>query len=83
MTHGCRSCGAKIPLEHFLCRRCFSDAARRLKAGQKPATGSRLTLERADELLRLCDPARHDNSNEAIAATAWLLDVRRSLQSEG
>lgn len=87
MSHSCRSCGVTIPNEHFLCRRCFSDAARRLKAGQKPPATMGLTCEavgldaeRVGQLIKLAHPDRHDNSAEANEATVWLLRVRDAIK---
>lgn len=89
MSHACRSCGTTIPNEHFLCRRCFSDAARRLKAGQRPEEGARLTCEavgltddRVCQLIKLAHPDRHDNSTESNDATVWLYKVRAAIKQE-
>lgn len=90
MTRHCRSCGCDIsdrPKRHFLCLRCYGDAARRLKAGDMPpptacgptcaAVG--LDANRVGQLIKLAHPDKHGNTPEANEATAWLLGVRSAL----
>ncbi len=83
MRH-CRSCGEDIsstPRTHFLCRPCFGDAARRLKAAPEGKAEAAITLDRVNQLIKLTHPDRHGNSPEANDATAWLLDLRSWVQS--
>lgn len=85
MRH-CRSCGADIstrPANHFICRVCFGEAARKIQTGTMPVTMDQLgiTPDRINQLIRLSHPDRHGNSPEANAATAWLLDLRTKLRA--
>lgn len=94
MTRHCRSCGTDItarPKRHFICLRCFGDAARRLKAGETPPPAAcgptceaiGLTAERATQLINLAHPDRHGGSDAATEATRWLLTVREQLAQGG
>jgi hypothetical protein len=90
MTRHCRSCGKDItdrPAKHFLCLRCFGDAARRLKAGETPPPAAcgptcaaiGFDASRATQLIKLAHPDKHGGSDTANDATRWLLQVRDQL----
>ena len=88
----CRSCGMDIslrPPKHFLCARCYGDAARRLATGERPKpTISRditcddvgLDNERVTQLIKLTHPDKHQNSSDANEATRWLIECRGKLK---
>lgn len=83
MTRACRSCGCSIddrPPKHFLCLRCYGDAARRLKTGAQKLSptcaGVGFTPARVDQLIRLLD---QPNRRESAEITAWLQSTKQIL----
>jgi hypothetical protein len=93
MTRHCRSCGADIttrPPKHFLCLRCFGDAARRIKTSETaPSRIFGLTCDavgfdadKATKLIKLAHPDKHGGDKTATELTQWLIDVRSQLTKE-
>lgn len=94
MSRHCRGCGVSIddrPKNHFLCLRCYADAARRLKAGgitssvnaELTCSDIGFTSKRLEQLIKLAHPDKHGGDPVANDAVKWLLSLRKTLKDEG
>lgn len=86
MRH-CRSCGVGIddrPKTHFLCLRCYGQAARELRTGRErlspTCAGIGITPDRLDQIARLLD---QPNAREAGEVIAWIKTAKQILTAGG